>query len=254
MPVTNNRGKTNNTQGSIHFVKGSIVYSNIRNEDQEGWLLVKLGTGFTNIHENIKLLTLGEKDGVAYYEVKSDRSDLIGKIIGLSKGNAIICTHKKGPTQESAILKIKYDGKPIKSYSRFKGGDLLQQFATLTINGVGIKVTLNSAWPPKYPYTTIPVGTHKIMAPDYSHKVEGNTTPYREAFEVGVIRHNDIWFPIELQGTTGNSSRYVHLGNVSHGCVTVYDVEKWNIVYNYLITHRTPGTDGKYIGKIIVEK
>lgn len=118
-------------------------------------------------------------------------------------------------------------------------------------------MTLNTARSPYYndtPYTPIPPGTHKIRSPDYSHKVEGDTEGYRDAFPPGVITRNDIWFPIELEGTDVNSSRYVHLGSVSHGCVTVYEVEKWNIVYDYLISHRMPGTEGKYVGQLTVGK
>ncbi|HCM1951076.1 TPA: hypothetical protein N3A08_000028 [Salmonella enterica subsp. salamae serovar 9,46:z4,z24:z39:z42] len=253
MPVTNNRGSSNQSSGSIQVVKGEVVYSNIRPQDKDGWLLVALeGGGTNNIHENVKLLTLGEKNGRVYYKILSDRRDLIGKTVSLKKENAVLCTHKAGPVQKSAILKVTYSGGRVDEYSRFKRGMLSQQFAIMNVNGANIKVTLNSAWPPSFSYSPIIPGTHKIMAQDYSHKVEGDTTGYRDAFPLGTIRCNDIWFPIELEGTKGNSSRYVHLGNVSHGCVTVYDVEKWNIVYNYLISHRTPGTDGTYVGKLVV--
>lgn len=255
MPLNNNTGVSNQTTGSLQIVKGKVVYSNIRPQDKDGWLLVALENGsIDNIHENVKLLTLGEKNERVYYRVMSDRKDLIGKIISLKKENAILCTHQKGPKQESAIIKVRYSGGRTDEYSIFKRGTLSQQFATMEVNNKNIKVTLNSAWPPNHPYSPIIPGTHNIMAPDYSHKIEGDTTGYRNAFPEGTIRCNDIWFPIELEGTRGNSSRYIHLGNVSHGCVTVYDVEKWNILYNYLISHRTPGTDGAYVGKLIVEK
>lgn len=256
MPLENNNGNTNQQENSQHVVKGKVVYSNrLPNEtDPEGWLKVKLESGgYDFLHENTKLTILGEKNERAYYRVESDKQHLIGRIVSLSTKNATLCTHKKGPIQESAILKVKYESAPVMAYSKFKG-DLLQQFAKLNVNGKIIKVTLNSLWSPQYPYSPIAIGKHKIMAPDSSHSVNARTDGYRKAFSPGVIVCNDIWFPIELEGTKGNSSRYIHIGNLSEGCVTIYDVEKWNVVYDYLISHRMPNTKGLYIGELVVEK
>ncbi|ECF3155665.1 hypothetical protein ACVUCS_004507 [Salmonella enterica subsp. enterica] len=256
MPLSNNNGRSNQQVNSQQVVKGEVVYSNrLPNEnDPEGWLKVKLESGgYSFLHENVKLIVLGEKNERIYYSVDSDKLELIGKTISLAKKNAIVCTHKKGPIQESAVLKVKYDGSPVEAVSRFKG-KLVQQFAELSVNGSIIQVTLNSLWPPNFSFSPIDVGKHKIMAPDNSHNVNAPTDWYRKAFPPGTIVCNDIWFPIELEGTSGNSSRYIHIGNLSEGCVTVYDVEKWNIVYDYLISHRTPGTKGMYIGELVVEK
>jgi hypothetical protein len=256
MSLTNNAGTSNQITGSIQIVTGEVVYSNrLPNEkDPEGWLKVKLESGgYSFLHENTKLIILGEKKERVYYRVESDKLELIGKTISLAKENAVICTHKKGPIQKGVILKLKYDGTPVKTVSRFKG-ELLQQFANLDANGSVIRVTLNSLWPPNYSYSPISPGIHKIMAPDNSHSKNAPTDWYRTAYPPGVIVCNDIWFPIELEGTIGNSSRYIHIGNLSEGCVTVYDVEKWNIVYDYLISHRTENTKGLYIGELVVEK
>lgn len=242
MALSNNNGRTNPQANSQQIVKGVVVYSNrLPNETEpEGWLKVKVEpNGYAFLHENTKLTVLKEENGRVYYRVESDKLEVMGKTISLAKNNAIVCTHKKGPIQESATLTLKYDGKPVKAVSRFKG-ELLQQFATLTVDGTAIKVTLNSLWPPEFNFSPIVSGKHKIMAPDHSHNIAGPTDWYRKAFPPGVIVCNDIWFPIELAGTRGNSSRYIHLGNLSEGCVTVYDVQKWNIVYDYLISHRTP--------------
>ncbi|EJM7592375.1 hypothetical protein [Citrobacter freundii] len=254
MPLSNNNGRSNQQTNSQQTVKGKIVYSNRlpHETNPEGWLKVKLEpSGFAFLHENTKLIVLSEKNDRVYYRVESDKVELMGKIVSIAKNNAIICTHKTGPTQKSVVLKVKYDGAPVNTYSKFKGW-LVQQFANLNVNGTVIKVTLNSIWSGKY--SPIVPGRHKIMAPDHSHNTNAATIGYRMAFPAGTIVCNDIWFPIELEGGSGNSSRYIHLGNLSEGCVTIYEVEKWNVVYNYLINHRTPGTKGLYIGDLIVEK
>jgi hypothetical protein len=90
-----------------------------------------------------------------------------------------------------------------------------------------------------------------IMAPDSSH---GNisTAGYRNA--TSGLRCTDVWFPIELAGTAGNSSRYVHAGHLSEGCVTVHELTKWNALYDYLIASRVPGPGGKYVGNLMVRR
>ncbi|WP_241492113.1 hypothetical protein [Pseudomonas sp. TTU2014-080ASC] len=88
------------------------------------------------------------------------------------------------------------------------------------------------------------------MAPDYSH-ANIPTSGYRAAHP-GQIRCTDVWFPIALQGTTTNSSRYIHIGHLSEGCVTFYELLKWNAIYDYLINKRERGNNGKFIGDLIV--
>ncbi len=63
---------------------------------------------------------------------------------------------------------------------------------------------------------------------------------------------NDVWFPIGLYGSLTNSGRYVHVGHLSEGCVTVHQLEQWSALYEYLISHRVPGSSGKRIGSIVV--
>ncbi len=65
---------------------------------------------------------------------------------------------------------------------------------------------------------------------------------------------NDVWFPIGLRGSAQNSSRYIHIGHLSEGCVTVYQLTQWLALYTYLISHRTPGTAGRRIGSMLVVK
>lgn len=65
---------------------------------------------------------------------------------------------------------------------------------------------------------------------------------------------NDTWFPIGLGNSLNNSSRYIHVGHLSEGCVTVHELGKWTALYGYLISHRVPGSRGLRIGQLIVRK
>ena len=100
-------------------------------------------------------------------------------------------------------------------------------------------------------YSPIVTGTHAILAPDYSH-AKISTAGYVAA--VPGIVGNDVWFPIGLNGSAQNSGRYIHIGNLSEGCITVYDLTKWTALYTYLISHRTAGTAGQRIGSVVVSK
>lgn len=92
-------------------------------------------------------------------------------------------------------------------------------------------------------------GTHSILTPDYSHKLI-STEGYAAATP-GMVG-NDVWFPIGINASLQNSSRYVHVGNLSEGCVTVYQLERWSALYTYLISHRVPGSAGKRVGSLVV--
>jgi len=131
-----------------------------------------------------------------------------------------------GP-QGAATVEVKYLGPPQQEYSPVRQENLLQQWATETFNGVTAKVTLNSVWDRSF--SPIPAGTHSILAPDFSH---GNisTIRYAHAVSGGMLGH-DVWFPIGLNGAKVGSSRYIHVGQLSAGCVTQYELTKWTDIY-----------------------
>ena len=54
-------------------------------------------------------------------------------------------------------------------------------------------------------------------------------------------------FPIDH----GDKSRYVHVGNVSEGCVTVLGLARWADIHEAQISHRDPS--GKYAAKLVVK-
>ena len=95
------------------------------------------------------------------------------------------------------------------------------------------------------------MGTHSVLSPDYSHQLI-STSGYAAATP-GMVG-NDVWFPIGLHGSLENSSRFVHVGNFSEGCVTMYQLERWTALYEYLISHRVPGSRGKRVGSLVVHK
>jgi len=108
----------------------------------------------------------------------------------------------------------------------------------------------SSGWIPTAMSTTntLSEGIYDIWVPDYPHGL-GN----------GYSRYSDfstVWFRIGEE----SSSRYLHLGNVSAGCVTVgatseggTDAHKreWTDLYNYLIKRRK-NNGGKHVGQLIV--
>ncbi|MEJ7804691.1 MAG: hypothetical protein WKG03_02055 [Telluria sp.] len=63
-------------------------------------------------------------------------------------------------------------------------------------------------------------------------------------------KYDTVWFAIEYAKTF--NSNFVHVGNLSEGCVTMYELEKWNALYAYLISNRLD-TEGKYVGSITIE-
>ncbi len=77
----------------------------------------------------------------------------------------------------------------------------------------------------------LPTGKYKIFAPDYPHS-GGYTNRYQE--EHLPLKCHQVWFSIEYE----SNNRYIHIGAISAGCMTVLGLDKWNGVYDYLISHR----------------
>lgn len=218
-------------------------------ENTDGWLLIKLSPSQkeASICEYTKVTMVKSEGGRTYFKV-ADGLSSVGLVASLSDENARRLLLKTPPSAAIETVKVKY-GSRKEENSPFKG-PLLQQWGTLTVSGHAIEVTLNSVWTGQF--SPIPPGVHRIMAPDYSH-AKSSTLGYRNTYP-GKIKANDAWFPIELAGTKGNSTRYVHIGHLSEGCVTVHQIERWNVVYNFLISHRLPNTDGKYVALLEVTK
>jgi hypothetical protein len=227
-----------------------------RKAEDSGWLRVRFSSpqqtasgssldGF--LCEYTKVETVRESGGRVFFKV-ADGAQFVGAEASLSAANAKKYLSDVGPEQSAALLSVRYMGQPAEEDSRFKG-PLKQQWAELSFSGQTATITLNSVWDGHY--TPIPAGTHLILAPDTSHH-DIPTTGYVEATP-GMIG-NDVWFPIGLSGAPTNSSRYIHVGHLSEGCVTVHDLPKWSALYTYLISHRIPGSTGKQVGWLKVTK
>ncbi|BDB24005.1 hypothetical protein CTP10_R13500 [Cupriavidus sp. P-10] len=244
--MRNNVATTNSRDGSRHAVIVETRYVKL-DENTYGWLRIALADGgFDFLCEYTKVTMVKTENGRTHFKVADGWSASVGKTASLSEENAAKHLVKSAPANRMETVRIKY-GPRKEEVSPFKGR-LLQQWATLNVRGQAIRVTLNSLW--NGAFFPIPQGIHRIMAPDTSH-ANISTRGYRDSFP-GRIKANDVWFPIELDGKIGNSSRYVHIGHLSEGCVTVYDIERWNIVYDFLISNRLSGSNGRYVALLEV--
>lgn len=64
------------------------------------------------------------------------------------------------------------------------------------------------------------------------------------------LKYHTVWFPVDYAGNYNSS--FVHVGNISEGCVTTYQLEMWNPLYRYLISNRSD-PEGMYVGTITIE-
>lgn len=192
--------------------------------DQKGWLNVKKESG--------KIISIAKYCRVKYHGYNSDKSRELFTIVDWP--------HQDIKASVSAISKTK---------SRFgfvqfnAGGTLTFEKAKNRLK-YGSSNWIHTATDPSNP---IKNGTHKIWLPDYLH--EGG-----EGY-VNRAKYATVWFRIGKE----KSSRYLHVGNISAGCVTVgegstggkdSDKKKWDDIYNYLIKCRT---SVQHVGKIEVK-
>jgi hypothetical protein len=210
-----------------------------------GWLNVKLKSGqHVSLLKYTKVQVLETKNGSTWFTILDGAQK--GKIVGLSEANAKEYLGRKAPLQHGANVVIKYQKvETLKSIA--KRAMLTQQTASLSVDGIQALVTLNTDLGSAYNmYTPIPPGLYKIRVPDYPHD-KNMTAFYRERVEPS-LKNDQVWFPIVY----GNNSRFIHVGNVSEGCVTVMALDKWNAIVEALLSHRIPGTN--FIGQIMVSK
>ena len=213
--------------------------------DDTGWIRI-LGESGQSVYlfEYTKLKLAGSSAGRTQFEVMDGPLKSVKG--SLSDANARIYLGSRAPIQTGAVLNVTYGKPDPKWFSAARGQTLNQQLATGAIAGAHVDISLNSVWVPQpdssgrmLTYSAIPKGKYKIRLPDVAHKAD-MTDFYRRV--APTLKYDQVWFPIEF----GDRSRYVHVGNLSEGCVTVPSLEKWALVYKALISHRVPGTD--YVG------
>ncbi len=224
------------------FSAGTIWY--INKVDKHGWLKV-LKTSNQNafLPEYTKLQITESKNKRVYFKVLDGFN--AGIFASLQDINANEYLGRKAPLQTPVVIHVRY-GEKKEMHSAIWRKNFLQQTATLTVEGVSALVTLNSKLdPPHDKHTPLPLGKYKVGLPLPMHD-NRMTSFYREAQRD--LRADQIWFPIEY----GNNTRFVHVGNVSEGCVTVMALDKWNAVYQAIISHRVPGKND--VGYIVISK
>ena len=203
-----------------------------RRAEASGWLSVRLSRTdqLASLCEYTRVKIVRETGGRTYFIIMGGFV-AVGEEASLSIENAAKYLSETGP-DGAATLTVTYAGAPAYEVSQFKGR-LKQQWANLNFDGQTAIATLNSVW--DISFEPIPPGIHAILAPDYSHK-KISTAGYASATS-GMVG-NDVWFPIGLDGSFSNSSRYIHVGHMSEGCVTVHQLDRWTMLYQYLISHR----------------
>ncbi|XOV68328.1 MAG: glycoside hydrolase family 108 protein [Fluviicola sp.] len=179
-----------------------------------------------------------------------------GKIVSLSQFARVSNVGSSGNRETFTINDWPYAGqgasvsKQPGGASRF-GSTSYQDGGTVVFDSAKNKLKFGtSAWIPTAMDTSnpLPKGTYKIWLPDYPHTGGGGYSSHSQ--------YSTVWF--RLGGES--SSRYLHLGNVSLGCVTFgatsaggTDAHKaqWTELYNYLIKRRV-SNGGNYVGELEV--
>ena len=258
MSAPNAATPTNATPNSVVKVPVKTRYT--KAADSTGWLHVKLepsGTaGF--LPEFVKVQISKETDRT-YFLIREGRYK--GQMASLKKENATKCLVdvKRGA---GAKLVAKMGSGYQELFSKPKNQTNKQLISTLTFDGKSATITLDSNV--KFRETNkasplfdqilqskpLPKGVYKILAPE-SAKAANFTDFYRtRPGGEPDLKYDTVWFAIEYAAT--HNSNFVHVGNLSEGCVTMYELGKWNALYAYLISNRLDA-EGKYVGKITIE-
>jgi hypothetical protein len=165
-----------------------------------------------------------------------------GKLLSLSEANARLYLGPTPPVRTPATIEVTYGKYVPQWHSAARRADLDQQMATLKVNGVSVQVTMNTNWGGSF--FPLPPGDYAVLVPDAPHNAN-MTRFYRDTYPKLV--YDQVWFPIKF----GDNSRFVHVGNVSDGCVTVLDMDRWPEVHEAIISHRSP--DGSSVARISVK-
>lgn len=250
------RARTNTTPNSVRQAIVATRYT--KSPDKSGWLKVQLEPSkkLVFLSEFVKVSITKEDSRTSFMILEGDHK---GKIASLKHENAVTCLVSLA-RGNGAKLVAKIRGRE-KLYSKPRNDTHNQLVATLHFNGQTAMLSLDSdvifkesAPGPDFgklkQSKPLPKGTYKILTPQIAH--DPDNTAFYVTYPGGNpdLKYHTVWFPIEY-APTGNSN-FVHVGNLSEGCVTVYDLSKWNDVYHYLISNRSD-KEGKYVGTVTIE-
>jgi hypothetical protein len=229
--------------------------------DESGWLLVKLEPGGQRVAlcEFMKV-AITKEDSRVHFLILEGRYK--GKAASLSKENKAKCLVdvKRG---SGAKLVAKIIGrKPQISVAKNDGKLYNQLWANLSFDGKTARITLDSdidflETNPLSPYRSqvrhsepLPKGTYKIKTPEAAGREDFTRFYVTEPGGYPGLKYHTVWFPVDYAGNYNSS--FVHVGNISEGCVTTYQLEMWNPLYLYLISNRLD-PEGKYVGTVTIE-
>lgn len=236
--------KTTTTGQNRHLQRVAVTRTAYVNKvGSDGWISVKIEkTGsIKSVCKFTKFTLLDVNDSYDRVTFKIEDGAFKGQTASMRiKGGIDTYLGDTAPTKSTAKVTVKYGTRDKKWYSKPRGEYLDQQLATLTADGVTVTVTLNSDWDPRAGRTPIPKGTYEILVPDYPHN-QGMTAFYTHNDKP--VANNSVWFPIHPKA----DERYIHIGHLSHGCVTIIGYDKYPAIHDYLIKHRAIGKNGQEI-------
>lgn len=229
-----------------------------RSIDTSGWLKVKIEPSgeFAFLCEYTKVLIQRISGGRTYFLINEGIYANKTASVGDTNASRCLITYTRGT---GATLNVKTASRK-NEISLIRNEPRNQLFAELTFNGIKARITLDSDVfyretnrnSPDFGLDKqskpLPKGTYKIMSPDYAK--DAAMTGFYRTNPNGFtdLKYDTAWFPIEYAPI--HNSNFVHVGHLSEGCITCYEIQKWNDLYQYLITNRT--SDGKYVGTLII--
>lgn len=252
------RARTNTTAGSVHPAVVSTKFT--KAPDTSGWLKVKLEPSgqMVFLPEFVKV-SVTKEDGRTHFMILE--GEYKGKLASLKIENAAGCL-VSAVRGNGAKIVAKTLGRQ-RLASRPRHNEVLNQLvATLTFDGQSAMITLDSDVDyvesnPLSPYyeqrrhsKPLPKGTYRILTPSFAKRADFTSFYVTAPGGNPDLKFHTVWFPIEY--APNQNSNFVHVGNLSEGCVTMYDLTKWNALYKYLISHRSD-KEGKYVGTVTIE-
>jgi hypothetical protein len=208
----------------------------------DGWLQVRQrdSSALVSVAKYTQLERIESRAGRTFFKVMDGPAG--GQIVSLADANAAEFVGSRAPAQSPAQIVVAYGGYVEGWVSEARGGQRLdQQMATLEVAGIRAAVTMNSVWGGAF--APIPAGQYAVLVPDAPHD-QAMTRFYRPV--APGLRYDQVWFPIRY----GDNSRFVHVGNLSEGCVTVLDLARWPDIHEALISHRS--RDGTSVAQLVV--
>ncbi len=219
---------------------GPLRYVNEIGSD--GWLQAKDETTHA-------LIPLAKYTAVRIVNTYGDRTTFkvadgpqAGKLLSVTTSNANRYLGTRGPVRSPAEIEVTYGKYVAQWHSVARGQDFDEQMATLKVGGISVQVTMNTNWGGSfYP---LPPGEYDVLVPDGPHNAN-MTHYYRNTYKQLV--YDQVWFPVKYN----DNNRFVHIGNVSDGCVTVLDMNQWAAIHEAIISHRS--RDGLSVATLIVK-